>query len=62
MLTEQDYTKIARALKVRRLRSTPGMDEVAVALNAKPTYDEVESVRTMAEVFLKAGYEIKPKV
>jgi len=32
--------RVAKRMKIRRLERMPGMDEVAIALNARPTYDE----------------------
>ncbi len=42
-----------RKMKVRKLRGSPGMDEVAVALNARLTYDEERE----AEAWVRAVLE-----
>lgn len=42
-----------RKMKIRRLRGSPGMDEVAVMLNARLTYDEERE----AEAWVRAVLE-----
>lgn len=42
-----------RKMKIRRLQGMPGMDEVAVALNARLTYDE----ECEAEAWVRAVLE-----
>lgn len=50
--------KMARILKIRELRRTPGMDEVAVKLNSVVTEYEVERARNHVNAFIEAGYEL----
>jgi len=45
----------AKAVKVRKLMHTPGMDEFAIRLNAEPTYQEQEHTNFAWSVFEKLG-------
>lgn len=42
-----------RKMKIRKLQGSPGMDEVAIALNARLTYDEERE----AEAWVRAVLE-----
>lgn len=53
--------KIARVEKINRLRRSPGMDEVAIALNASPTWREIEAIEFILEQIGFLGYGIIKK-
>ena len=36
---------VARRRKIRMLCNEPGMDDIAVKLNAQPTYDELKATK-----------------
>ena len=57
-MSYDDLKKIARALKVKRLRTMAGMDDVAVALNANPTDSEIFDIKKMVETLEEAGYKV----
>lgn len=47
---EQLIINVARKLKIDKLRQEPGMDDVAVALNCDPTYQEKARAEYYIEV------------
>lgn len=52
MKLNPDQIKLAAKIhKIIRLASQPGMDRVAIKLNAGPTYMEVEHARKWARAF-----------
>jgi ethanolamine utilization protein EutA (predicted chaperonin) len=50
--------KVAKKLKVVQLRRMPGMDDVAVALNSNPTYEEVLHVVNVLSAVVDTGHAI----
>jgi hypothetical protein len=50
--------KVAKKLKTTYLRRLPGMDDVAVALNCNPTYDEVQRVLSVLGAVVDTGHAI----
>lgn len=64
-ITEPEFTevaaKLATVLKAARLNKLPGMDSVAVALNARPTHDEHMHAKNIMRVLEDLGYEIHKK-
>lgn len=47
--------KVARAIKIKRLRNAPGMDEVAVRLNSEPMYNEIQEAQIWLAMIRGSG-------
>lgn len=61
-ISEHEFTelasRVAQYVKAKRLARLPGMDDVAVALNSRPTYDEHMNMKEVMRVLETLGYEI----
>lgn len=51
--------KAAKVYKLAILRKTPGMDDVALALNCEPTYQELKVAEAWYHIFDKLGFIIE---
>ena len=45
--------KIAKEVKIKRLKAHPMMDSIAVKLNSGPTYDEIQEAKYWTNIVLK---------
>jgi hypothetical protein len=50
-MTDKEIELAAKIVKIVSLASNPMMDEVAVKLNAGPTYNEIRKARYWAKAF-----------
>lgn len=58
------HKKVAKTLKIRRLRRDPLMDDFVIAIGSDPTYDEIEQAKaflcTADDALTADEKELKP--
>ena len=57
-MNRDDIRKIAKSIKIERLKQLPGMDEVAIKLNCGPTHNEEEQMIEIINHIEAVGFKI----